>query len=128
MESRSQTSGPSIDDNENLYVLVALRKWVSASHWLDYQLIRYKEHYETISHCVILVTVDNSSCHRGLIVMFTYEEAKLAMSGLMRTWIKSVSSRALSNGAGLIEIGEVEGHTVDVSWAVIQCSQGEYWI
>jgi len=84
----SQITRPSFDDSENLYVLVlpvALGKWVSASHWLDYQLVRYKEQYETTSHCVILATVDNSSCHRGFIVMFTHEEAKLVMSGLMRT-------------------------------------------
>ena len=39
-----------------------------------------------------------------------------------------MSSRASSDGAGLIEVGEVGGHTIDVSWAVVQCLQGEYWI
>ena len=82
--------------------------------------------YGTVSHCVILATVDNSSRRRGFIVMSTHEEAKLAMSELTRTQIKSVSSHALSNGAGLIELGEVRGHTIDVSWAVVQRSQGKY--
>ncbi|KAF9528442.1 hypothetical protein CPB83DRAFT_854627 [Crepidotus variabilis] len=60
--------------------------------------------YGTVSHCVILATVDNSSRRRGFIVMSTHEEAKAAISGLTRTQIK--------------------GHTIDVSWAVVQRSQG----
>jgi len=79
--------------------------------------------YGTVSHCVILATVDNSSRRRGFIVMSTHEEAKLAMSELTRTQIKSVSG--CTCGAELIELGEVRGHTIDVSWAVVQRSQGK---
>ncbi|KXN85508.1 Multiple RNA-binding domain-containing protein 1 [Leucoagaricus sp. SymC.cos] len=88
----------SADDRRNLYVLglpFALTKNEFAALF---------SRYGTVSHCVILATVDNSSRRRGFIVMSTHEEAKLAMSELTRTQIK--------------------GHTIDVSWAVVQRSQG----
>lgn len=91
-------SRSSIDDRRNLYVLglpFALTKNEFAALF---------SRYGTVSHCVILATVDNSSRRRGFIVMSTHEEAKLAMSELTRTQIK--------------------GHTIDVSWAVVQRSQG----
>lgn len=94
--SRNRSSN---DDRRNLYVLglpFALTKNEFAALF---------SRYGTVSHCVILATVDNSSRRRGFIVMSTHEEAKLAMSELTRTQIK--------------------GHTIDVSWAVVQRSQGE---
>lgn len=44
--------------------------------------------YGTVSHCVILATVDNSSRRRGFVVMSSHEEAKRAMNALTRTSIK----------------------------------------
>lgn len=44
--------------------------------------------YGTVSHCVILATVDNSSRRRGFIVMSSHEQAKQAMVALTRTQIK----------------------------------------
>jgi hypothetical protein len=44
--------------------------------------------YGTISHCVILATRDNASRRRGFVVMSTHEEAKLAMSSLLRKPVK----------------------------------------
>ncbi|KAH7886992.1 hypothetical protein F5I97DRAFT_1872142 [Phlebopus sp. FC_14] len=60
--------------------------------------------FGTVSHAVILATVDSASRRRGFIVMSTHEEASAAMNTLSRTQIK--------------------GHTLDVSWAVVQRSQG----
>ncbi|EIM88839.1 uncharacterized protein STEHIDRAFT_138020 [Stereum hirsutum FP-91666 SS1] len=60
--------------------------------------------YGTVSHCVILATVDNASRRRGFIVMSTNAEARAAMDGLSRT--------------------EIKGSVIDVSWAVVQRSQG----
>ncbi|XP_006463218.1 hypothetical protein AGABI2DRAFT_144580 [Agaricus bisporus var. bisporus H97] len=89
---------PSNDERRNLYVLglpFALTKNEFAALF---------SRYGTVSHCVILATVDNSSRRRGFIVMSTHEEARFAMSELTRT--------------------QVKGHTIDVSWAVVQRSQG----
>ncbi|PPQ69678.1 hypothetical protein CVT24_001211 [Panaeolus cyanescens] len=86
------------DDRRNLYVLglpFALTKNEFSSLFSQ---------YGTVSHCVILATVDNSSRRRGFVVMSTHQEAKKAMIALTRTSIK--------------------GHTIDVSWAVVQRSQG----
>lgn len=47
--------------------------------------------YGTVTHCVILATVDNSSRRRGFVVMSTHEEAKLAMDSLTRTQLKCVN-------------------------------------
>ena len=44
--------------------------------------------YGTVSHCVILATVDNSSRRRGFVVMSSHEEAKRAMAALTRTQTK----------------------------------------
>ncbi|KAJ3562075.1 hypothetical protein NP233_g9803 [Leucocoprinus birnbaumii] len=96
--SNPRTRSSTNDDRRNLYVLglpFALTKNEFAALF---------SRYGTVSHCVILATVDNSSRRRGFIVMSSHEEAKLAMSELTRTQIK--------------------GHTIDVSWAVVQRSQG----
>ncbi|KAL1674602.1 hypothetical protein EV122DRAFT_180867, partial [Schizophyllum commune] len=97
------TDGPSMqskypDMRRNLYVLglpFALTK-------SEFTAIFSK--YGTVAHCVILATVDNASRRRGFVVMSTHEEAKNAMTNLSRTQIK--------------------GHTLDISWAVVQRSQG----
>ncbi|TFY79916.1 hypothetical protein EWM64_g4094 [Hericium alpestre] len=60
--------------------------------------------YGTVSHCVILATVDNASRRRGFVVMSSNAEAKVAMDAITRT--------------------EIRGSIVDVSWAVVQRSQG----
>ncbi|KAL1695189.1 hypothetical protein GGG16DRAFT_109291 [Schizophyllum commune] len=97
------TDGPSMqskypDMRRNLYVLglpFALTK-------SEFTAIFSK--FGTVAHCVILATVDNASRRRGFVVMSTHEEAKNAMANLSRTQIK--------------------GHTLDISWAVVQRSQG----
>ncbi|KIJ62174.1 hypothetical protein HYDPIDRAFT_182932 [Hydnomerulius pinastri MD-312] len=60
--------------------------------------------FGTVAHAVILATVDSASRRRGFVVMSTHAEARAAMNALSRTQIK--------------------GHTLDVSWAVVQRSQG----
>ncbi|KAI0032420.1 hypothetical protein K488DRAFT_49999, partial [Vararia minispora EC-137] len=60
--------------------------------------------FGTVMHCVILATVDNASRRRGFIVMSTHAEAKAAMDAISRT--------------------NLRGSIVDVSWAVVQRSQG----
>ncbi|ETW77841.1 hypothetical protein HETIRDRAFT_238643, partial [Heterobasidion irregulare TC 32-1] len=66
--------------------------------------------YGTVSHCVILATVDNASRRRGFVVMSSNTEARTAMAALSRTEI-----RQLTNCSGSV---------IDVSWAVVQRSQG----
>lgn len=44
--------------------------------------------FGTVSHAVILATVDNASRRRGFVVMSSHEEAKAAMDGLSRKEIK----------------------------------------
>ncbi|KIM70543.1 hypothetical protein SCLCIDRAFT_153879 [Scleroderma citrinum Foug A] len=87
-----------IDTRRNLYVL-----------GLPFDLTktdftRIFSPFGTVAHAVILATVDSSSRRRGFIVMSTHDEARAAMNGLSRRQIK--------------------GHTLDVSWAVVQRSQG----
>ncbi|KAI0319313.1 hypothetical protein OF83DRAFT_822253 [Amylostereum chailletii] len=60
--------------------------------------------YGTVTHCVILATVDNASRRRGFVVMSSHAEAKLAMDNISRT--------------------DIRGSAIDVSWAVVQRSQG----
>ncbi|KIJ14716.1 hypothetical protein PAXINDRAFT_36115, partial [Paxillus involutus ATCC 200175] len=62
------------------------------------------EPFGTVTHAVILATVDSASRRRGFVVMSTHQEAKVAMNAMSRTQIK--------------------GHMLDVSWAVVQRSQG----
>lgn len=91
-------SKASPDERRNLYVLglpFALTKNEFTSLF---------SRYGTVSHSVILATVDNSSRRRGFVVMSTHEEARRALTALTRSQIK--------------------GHTIDVSWAVVQRSQG----
>ncbi|KIY47869.1 RNA-binding domain-containing protein [Fistulina hepatica ATCC 64428] len=86
------------DGRRNLYVLglpFALTKSEFAALFSKYGVV---------SHCVILATVDNASRRRGFVVMASHEAARRAMNALTRTQIK--------------------GHTLDISWAVVQRSQG----
>lgn len=46
------------------------------------------EPYGTVTHAVILATLDSASRRRGFIVMSTHQEAKAAMDALSRTQIK----------------------------------------
>lgn len=45
------------------------------------------EPYGTVTHAVILATLDSASRRRGFIVMSTHQEAKAAMDTLSRTHI-----------------------------------------
>ncbi|KAF9269690.1 hypothetical protein L218DRAFT_916042 [Marasmius fiardii PR-910] len=86
------------DDRRNLYVLgipFDLTKGEFAAIF---------SRYGTVTHCVVLATVDNASRRRGFVVMSSHEEAKRAMMALTRTQIK--------------------GHTIDISWSIVQRSQG----
>ncbi|KAJ7667996.1 hypothetical protein B0H17DRAFT_225643 [Mycena rosella] len=58
----------------------------------------------TVSHCVILATLDGASRRRGFVVMSTHEEARMAMAAL---------GRSSKGGGGM-----------DISWAVVQRSKG----
>lgn len=46
------------------------------------------EPYGTVTHAVILATLDSASRRRGFIVMSAHQEAKTAMDALSRTQIK----------------------------------------
>ncbi|TFK72478.1 RNA-binding domain-containing protein [Pluteus cervinus] len=86
------------DDRRNLYVLgipFALTKS---------EFTNVFSRYGVVTHSVILATVDNSSRRRGFVVMSSHEEAGNAMAALNRT--------------------QIRGHTLDISWAVVQRSQG----
>ncbi|KAK7685905.1 hypothetical protein QCA50_010712 [Cerrena zonata] len=86
------------DNRRNLYVL-GLPFDLTKS-----ELVEIFSRYGAVAHAVILATVDNASRRRGFIVMGTHAEARIAMEGLSRK--------------------EIKGHTIDVSWAVVQRSQG----
>ncbi|KAK7044848.1 RRM domain-containing protein [Favolaschia claudopus] len=58
----------------------------------------------TVSHCVILATLDSASRRRGFVVMSSHEEARQAMAALGRT--------------------SKTGNGMDISWAVVQRSKG----
>lgn len=79
------------------------------------------EPYGTVAHAVILATLDSASRRRGFIVMSTHQEAKIAMDSLSRTQIKfSFSLFATLSLLNMLS----RGHMLDVSWAVVQRSQG----
>lgn len=74
-------------------------------------------------HSVILATVDNASRRRGFVVMSTHAEAKAAMDSLSRAEIKSAP--IFVPCAMPFDLPVVcRGHVIDVSWAVVQRSQG----
>ncbi|KAF9025014.1 hypothetical protein BDZ89DRAFT_954194, partial [Hymenopellis radicata] len=86
------------DDRRNLYVL-GLPFDLSKA-----ELTSIFSQYGTVSHCVILATVDNASRRRGFVVMSSHDEARQTMMSLTRT--------------------QLRGHTIDISWAIVQRSQG----
>ncbi|KAF9652648.1 hypothetical protein BDM02DRAFT_3088537 [Thelephora ganbajun] len=86
------------DTRRNLYVLGLPFDLVKS------EFVEIFSRYGRVSHAVILATIDNASRRRGFIVMSTHAEARLALSSLSRT--------------------EIKGHVIDVSWAVVQRSQG----
>ncbi|KAG2117213.1 uncharacterized protein F5147DRAFT_833492 [Suillus discolor] len=97
-KTSSPSTGKNSDARRNLYVL-----------GLPFDLTKPEfcalfSRFGTVMHAVILATVDNASRRRGFVVMASHEEAKRAMNALSRTQMK--------------------GHTLDVSWAVVQRSQG----
>jgi hypothetical protein len=93
------------DTRRNLYVLgipFDLSLWVS--HFvirnLFQQQIRIElssifSHFGTVTHSVILATVDNASRRRGFVVMSTHDEAKAAMDNISQTNIRCVTATAL---------------------------------
>ncbi|EGO03703.1 hypothetical protein SERLA73DRAFT_69545 [Serpula lacrymans var. lacrymans S7.3] len=93
-----QGNSKEIDSRRNLYVL-GLPFDLSKAEFAN-----MFSRYGTVTHTVILATVDNASRRRGFVVMSTHEEAKRVISSMSRTQIK--------------------GHTIDISWAVVQRSQG----
>ncbi|KAH8084335.1 hypothetical protein BXZ70DRAFT_957746 [Cristinia sonorae] len=95
---RVHKRGGANDTRRNLYVL-GLPFDLTKSEFAEI-FSRFGE----VSHAVILATVDNASRRRGFVVMGTHQEAKAAMAGLSRK--------------------EIKGHVIDVSWAVVQRSQG----
>ncbi|KAI9507283.1 hypothetical protein F5148DRAFT_1206347 [Russula earlei] len=87
-----------LDTRRNLYVL-GLPFDLS-----NPELSAIFSHFGAVTHSVILATVDNASRRRGFVVMSTHAEAKIAMENISQTSIR--------------------GSIVDVSWAVVQRSQG----
>ncbi|KAH9941800.1 uncharacterized protein BXZ73DRAFT_41748 [Epithele typhae] len=90
--------GKQSDTRRNLYVL-----------GLPFDLTKTEfseifSRFGTVAHAVILATVDNASRRRGFIVMNQHQEARAAMDALNRK--------------------ELKGHIIDVSWAVVQRSEG----
>jgi hypothetical protein len=51
-------------------------------------------HFGTVTHSVILATVDNASRRRGFVVMSTHTEAKAAMDNISQTNIRCVTATA----------------------------------
>ncbi|KAI0281827.1 hypothetical protein BGY98DRAFT_912992 [Russula aff. rugulosa BPL654] len=95
---RAAILAKSPDTRRNLYVLGIP---------FDLSLIELSSifsHFGTVTHSVILATVDNASRRRGFVVMSTHDEAKAAMDNISQT--------------------NIRGSIVDVSWAVVQRSQG----
>ncbi|KAJ7441773.1 hypothetical protein B0H11DRAFT_2055625 [Mycena galericulata] len=90
--------GRRTDSRRNLYVLGVPFGMTNQS------LANLFAPHGTISHCVILATLDGASRRRGFVVMSTHEEARQAMAALGRS------------GKG--------GGGMDISWAVVQRSKG----
>lgn len=87
-----------LDDRRNLYVLGLPFDLTKA------ELASIFSRYGAVAHCVILATVDNASRRRGFVVMSGHDQARNAMMSLTRS--------------------QIRGHTIDISWAIVQRSQG----
>ncbi|KAI0676329.1 hypothetical protein C8Q78DRAFT_1065199 [Trametes maxima] len=96
--SRTGRSAKQPDARRNLYVLGLPFDLTKA------EFAEVFSRFGNVAHAVILATVDNASRRRGFIVMSRHHEAKVAMDGLNRK--------------------EIKGHIIDVSWAVVQRSDG----
>ncbi|KAH8987794.1 hypothetical protein EDB92DRAFT_1874150 [Lactarius akahatsu] len=97
-KSRAMSQVKSPDMRRNLYVL-GLPFDLSKA-----ELSSIFSQFGTVTHSVILATVDNASRRRGFVVMSNHAEAKTAMDNISQT--------------------NIRGSIVDVSWAVVQRSQG----
>ncbi|KAI8972847.1 hypothetical protein BD414DRAFT_212156 [Trametes punicea] len=95
---RSGRTAKQLDTRRNLYVLGLPFDLTKA------EFAEVFSRFGNVAHAVILATVDNASRRRGFIVMSNHQEAKAAMDGLNRK--------------------EIKGHVIDVSWAVVQRSEG----
>ncbi|KAF7360181.1 RRM domain-containing protein [Mycena venus] len=96
--SHGSQQGRRADTRRNLYVLGVPFGMTNQS------LAALFIPYGTVSHCVILATLDSASRRRGFVVMSTHEEARQAMAAL---------GRSSKGGSGM-----------DISWAVVQRSKG----
>ncbi|KAJ7223669.1 hypothetical protein B0H12DRAFT_290613 [Mycena haematopus] len=92
------SQGKRTDTRRNLYVLGIPFGMTNQS------LTALFAPHGTVSHCVILATLDSASRRRGFVVMSTHEEARRAMTALGR--------------------GSKGGSGMDISWAVVQRSKG----
>ncbi|KAJ7269633.1 hypothetical protein C8J57DRAFT_1066263, partial [Mycena rebaudengoi] len=99
---RAASPGPSqgrrTDNRRNLYVLGVPFGMTNQS------LAALFAPHGSVTHCVILATLDGASRRRGFVVLSTHEEARQAMAALGRS----------GKGAG----------GMDISWAVVQRSKG----
>ncbi|TFK93375.1 RNA-binding domain-containing protein [Polyporus arcularius HHB13444] len=95
---RASKTGRQPDIRRNLYVLGLPFDLTKA------EFAEIFSRFGTVAHAVILATVDNASRRRGFVVMHRHHEAKAAMDGLNRK--------------------DIKGHIIDVSWAVVQRSEG----
>ena len=80
--------------------------------------------FGAVTHSVILATVDNASRRRGFVVMSTHTEAKAAMDNISQTNIRCVIMAPWPTHCTLLHYDLRRGSLVDVSWAVVQRSQG----
>ncbi|KAJ6487736.1 hypothetical protein C8R45DRAFT_255460 [Mycena sanguinolenta] len=96
--SHGASQGKRNDARRNLYVLGIPFGMTNQS------LAALFAPHGTVSHCVILATLDSASRRRGFVVMSTHEEARRAMTALGR--------------------GNKGGGGMDISWAVVQRSKG----
>ncbi|KAJ6478738.1 hypothetical protein C8R47DRAFT_1074777 [Mycena vitilis] len=96
--SQAGQQGKRTDTRRNLYVLGVPFGMTNQS------LAALFAPHGTVSHCVILATLDGASRRRGFVVMSTHEEARQVMATL---------GRSSKSGAGM-----------DISWAVVQRSKG----
>ncbi|KAF8162453.1 hypothetical protein K438DRAFT_1985103 [Mycena galopus ATCC 62051] len=96
--SHGASQGKRTDTRRNLYVLGMPFGMTNQS------LAALFAPHGTVSHCVILATLDSASRRRGFVVMSSHEEARCAMAALGR--------------------GSKGGNGMDISWAVVQRSRG----
>ena len=101
---RAASLARSPDTRRNLYVLglpFDLSLWVS--HFVIRATLQRQSrselesvfsHFGTVTHSVILATVDNASRRRGFVVMSTHAQAKAAMDNISQTNIRCVAATA----------------------------------